>query len=239
MLANLGDIAIHDEGLCPLERVHTSGVNIDDLDSLDAAIDACYTCQEQHKLPIEHKPIKIARGDVSASIMVIAMAPGPSATKANIALAGGSFSRLHKYFEDAGFGGSADDLRREMYITSLLKCGPPANRQRDVLKYFAQCGRFLWRQLELVKPTHVILLGLDAARLIVGGSETMHQMAGRMWSDDELNEGELFPTDRGDVQWLTLPHPSGACRLWNDPSVMERSITGLTGLIEHAQLSKG
>jgi len=57
----------------------------------------------------------------------------------------------------------------DVFITNVLKCRPPANRnpQPDEM---AQCAPFLQRQIELVQPTVILALGRFAAQSLLQSS---------------------------------------------------------------------
>jgi DNA polymerase len=62
--------------------------------------------------------------------------------------------------------------RRQVYITNVVKCRPPGNRdpQSDEI---ATCGPYLDRQIELIKPRIIVTLGrFSMARYFPGQSIT-------------------------------------------------------------------
>ncbi len=70
---------------------------------------------------------------------------------------------LDRYFEAAGFS------RKDVFITSVVKCRPPANRDPSLAEQNA-CESFLRRQIELIAPKIIVCLGrISAARLIRKG----------------------------------------------------------------------
>ncbi|MGQ2981587.1 MAG: uracil-DNA glycosylase, partial [Polaromonas sp.] len=69
--------------------------------------------------------------------------------------------------------GNADVLRpgvaNHVFITNVLKCRPPANRNPDPAEV-AQCEPYLKRQVELLQPKMILALGKFAAQSLLQDS---------------------------------------------------------------------
>jgi uracil-DNA glycosylase family 4 len=73
------------------------------------------------------------------------------------------------------------DLRREdVYIANVVKCRPPGNRdpQPDEV---AACRGYLERQIELVRPRLLVILGRVAAQTLLGNESPIGQMRGQWY----------------------------------------------------------
>jgi DNA polymerase len=58
-------------------------------------------------------------------------------------------------------------LRREdVYIANVVKCRPPGNRNPEPDEV-ASCEPFLWRQIELIRPSVLVALGTFAAQAVL------------------------------------------------------------------------
>ncbi len=79
----------------------------------------------------------------------------PGFTSLRFALHGCSGKLLDSAFERAGI------LKRDIYITNVVKCHPPGNRT-SYEKEIENCIPFLKQELEWIKPQHIICLGKDA-----------------------------------------------------------------------------
>lgn len=191
---------------------------MDEIQSVHLAISACRTCEVDH-IKID-KPVAMQRGHANAQVMAIGLAPGSAAINAGKAFAGNSLSRLLSWFCAAGYSLDETQFRSLVYLTSLNKCAAvpdvPANRRR----MWSRCAPFLWRQIELIEPRLILVLGKEAADILL-------KSVGREWSDvfgvslstSRLFPGDLFESVRVDADWLFLPHPSGLSRTMNDPQV--------------------
>ena len=74
---------------------------------------------------------------------------------------------------------SAMGLKRDqVYISNILKCRPPSNRT-PFASEANNCREYLDRQLELVRPRHLVALGGCAAQNLLGTTQTIGRLRGR------------------------------------------------------------
>ena len=203
---------------------------------LTAEVDGCTLCRTNHRLGIK-KVTGIDRGNPSAKIMCVGVAPSPVSASQRRAFAGNSFSRLHGWFWEAGYRGSEDALRQNLYLTSLLKCearpDTPSHRQH----LYLHCQRFLVRQFQFVKPELVLLLGAEPVQIVLQRRELIGESAGRVFMAAQVAEGFLVSPVPITSRWMCMPHPSGMSRVMNDKETRRFVIEALrqdlkrTGLI--------
>ena len=91
-------------------------------------------------------------GDPTARLMVVGEAPGYEEDRQGLPFVGRSGDLLNKGLLAAG-------LKREnIYITNVLKCRPPENR--DPLPAEVQaCKKYLYQQISLISPQLILALG--------------------------------------------------------------------------------
>jgi DNA polymerase len=78
-------------------------------------------------------------------------------------------------------------LRREdVYITNVLKCRPPQNRD-PMPNEAAACAPYLSWQLKLVEPKVVIVLGRHALERLLPGHGPISRVHGQMVERDGIN----------------------------------------------------
>jgi len=67
--------------------------------------------------------------------------------------------------------------RKEVYITNVLKCRPPENRdpQPDEVE---RCRSYLEAQIDFVKPQILVALGRPAAMFLTGQESSLKQLRG-------------------------------------------------------------
>jgi uracil-DNA glycosylase family 4 len=86
--------------------------------------------------------------------------------------------------------------RSDVYITNVLKCRPPMNR--DPMPNEAEaCSPYLQRQLELVSPKVVLILGRHALERLMPGQGSISRIHGSL-------------IKRGEIAYVPLYHPAAA-----------------------------
>lgn len=99
-------------------------------------------------------------GDPSSGIMFIGEAPGREEDKQGKPFVGPAGKLLTKMIEEK------IGLKREsVYITNILKCRPPNNRDPKEEEIKA-CSIWLKKQIEIIKPKIIITLGRFSAKWI-------------------------------------------------------------------------
>ncbi len=83
-----------------------------------------------------------------------------------------------------------DLTREEVYITNILKCRPPNNRnpKPDEIKI---CLPFLLKQLEAIRPRVICALGTFAAQTLLGTENKISALRGRF---HDYQGAKLMPT---------------------------------------------
>ena len=86
--------------------------------------------------------------------------------------------------------------RADVYITNVLKCRPPMNR--DPMPNEAEaCSPYLKQQLDLVQPKVVLILGRHALERLMPGQGSISRIHGSL-------------IRRGDIAYVPLYHPAAA-----------------------------
>lgn len=169
-----------------------------DLAALHAEIRACTRCVVAGHLP---RALPIVDGKASDRIMVVGQAPGEVELTTGLPFSGRAGAELRRWLSDAGIGWPP-------YRTSITKCFPGKARsgvgdRRPSAAEVALCAPWLERELALVRPRVVLLVGALAIGRVWGKASLKAVVGGSRRRDDRL----LVP----------LPHPSGASRWLNDP----------------------
>jgi len=66
-----------------------------------------------------------------------------------------------------------------VYITNIVKCRPPGNRNPDA-EEIAACLPYLQRQIELIKPKLIVALGKVASNALLGRDATLASLRGKL-----------------------------------------------------------
>ncbi|MBF0510409.1 MAG: uracil-DNA glycosylase [Deltaproteobacteria bacterium] len=80
--------------------------------------------------------------------------------------------------------------RREVYLTSVVKCRPPANRKPDK-EEIDTCRIFLEKQLAVIKPQLVCALGQLATQVLLNSSGRLTQLRGKFY---QVGPFQVLPT---------------------------------------------
>lgn len=95
-------------------------------------------------------------GNPSARVMLVGEAPGSKEDDSGLPFVGAAGSVLEECL--ASIGLNRDDL----FITNVVKCRPPENRNPE-LEEIEACREWLDRQIELVDPKVIVCMGNFAA----------------------------------------------------------------------------
>jgi DNA polymerase len=71
------------------------------------------------------------------------------------------------------------DPSRRVFIANTLKCRPPRNRNPEP-EELARCEPFLRRQVELVQPRVILLMGRFAVKTLLKSDEAIGKLRGRV-----------------------------------------------------------
>lgn len=142
----------------------------------------------------------IGQGNHQAKIIFIAEAPGSSEIKTGYPFCGASGKILDELLASAGI------KREDVYITNLLKDKTPKNRDPKIEEIKA-CYPFLRRQIEIIKPEVICLLGRHAMQFIMEkfGLEKEIQSIGKI-------HGQIFKSDASfsGIKIIPFYHPAVA-----------------------------
>jgi uracil-DNA glycosylase len=123
-----------------------------DWDSLENRVAGCTAC-DLHKTRTQ---TVFGAGNRQTDLMLIGEAPGADEDEQGEPFVGRAGLLLTDMIH-------AIELKREtVYITNVVKCRPPENRNPEPHE-LACCNAFLQRQIELIKPKLIIVVGRVAA----------------------------------------------------------------------------
>jgi len=122
-------------------------------------------------------------GRPDAAVVIIGEGPGRNEDAQGRPFVGAAGKQLEGLLKDAGLD------REEVYITNVVKCRPPENRRPTVAEADA-CRPYLERQLELLRPTVVVLLGDSALKRFLP-DESLGSAHGRVFRQGSF---AVFPT---------------------------------------------
>jgi uracil-DNA glycosylase len=195
---------------------------------LQAEMKACRLCLEAG---YEITPGAVFRGGPSARLMLIGQAPGTTEVVAKRPFNAGSGRRLFQWLGEAGW--DEEEFRARHYMTAVTKCYPgrsPTGKGDRVPGKAEQalCRPFLEREIALINPRVILLIGGLAIRLFYPSSARLEDLVGTAAYfppetvinplNFDLSQAERLtafdPAKDECGRWVVpLPHPSGAS-LW-------------------------
>lgn len=157
--------------------------------------------------------IVVHRGNPEARIMIIGEAPGAEEDLQGKAFVGRAGKMLDQVFQSIDF-----DTNRDSLIANVVKCRPPGNRVPRQSEA-RTCIAYLNKQIELIQPEIIILLGSTAVKhLLPEHSKTpMKEIVGRMLTHSGYPE----------IRFIVLYHPA---YLLYDPRKKKDMLEHLNGL---------
>jgi DNA polymerase len=122
--------------------------------------------------------------------MVVGEAPGKNEDLQGEPFVGAAGQLLNKLFGYVGIN------RDEVYITNIIKCRPPGNRD-PLPQEVMSCSGYLDRQVDLIRPAVILLLGRHAVQRLLPGAAGISRIHGQL-------------VERGDRAYVPLYHPAAA-----------------------------
>ncbi len=197
-----------------LEKVQFANVK-EMLKNADAYI---RKCAEMEKLNSEYgrlpnmkgwklsKRLVRGEGNLSANAMLIGQAPGNEEDKTGRPFIGRSGRLLDELLGLAGY------KRNNVYITSVVQFFPPKNRAPSK-KEIELCRPFLERQIGIIKPRIIVLLGNVALNALLhkGKCMSLHGHVVR----------------KGGITYFITLHPAAAIRIRKNMPIIKRDFEKL------------
>lgn len=146
-------------------------------------------------------------GPSPANIMIVGEAPGFNEDRQGEPFVGAAGKLLDTLLARIGLS------RADVYITNVLKCRPPMNRD-PMPNEVEACSPFLAQQVELVKPKVVLILGRHALERLMPGQGSISRIHGSL-------------IRRGDVAYVPLYHPAAALHNGSLVADLERDFDAL------------
>ena len=157
-----------------------------ELNQLHDTIRSCQNCG-LHATRTQAVP---GTGPCPADVMIVGEAPGFNEDRQGEPFVGAAGKLLDTLLARISLS------RSQVFITNVLKCRPPMNR--DPMPTEAEaCSPYLARQLELVKPKVVLILGRHALERLMPGQGSISRVHGSL-------------IKRGDIAYVPLYHPAAA-----------------------------
>lgn len=147
-------------------------------------------------------------GNPNARLVLVGEAPGADEDRIGRPFVGRSGHLLDKMMNAVGMDRSA------YFITNVLPWRPPGNRTPTSAE-IAVCLPFLKRQIELINPEYILILGGSAANALLDNQEPISRLRGR-WLEYEKSDGEKIQVLASFHPAYLLRNTAQKARAWSD-----------------------
>lgn len=183
----------------------TQSAQVTSLEALYAKYHRCTACA----LGFKRKHFVFGSGNEQADVMFVGEAPGAQEDEEGQPFVGQAGKLLTRILSAIEFN------RDEVYITNILKCRPPNNRD-PMPEEIDACDAILKEQIRLVRPRLICALGRVAAQALLKQNSSIRALRGRFH-------------DYHGIKVLVTYHPSGLLRnaaykrpTWEDVQMLRK-----------------
>jgi len=171
---------------------------------------ACTRC----KLHYSRKNAVPGSGDPHTSIMFIGEGPGFHENQQGLPFVGAAGQFLDELLAEAGLE------REKVFITNVVKCRPPGNRDPETEELEA-CKSYLERQIAAVNPDVIVTLGRISMSIFVSNGKISSIHGHSFWSNGRM----VIP----------MYHPAAALHQPSLREIVKADFARLPELIEKAK----
>lgn len=163
----------------------------------DKLIEEIINCRKCSLYRNRKNPVP-GEGNKNADLMFIGEAPGAREDETGRPFVGAAGKLLTELIESIGLS------RKNVYITNIVKCRPPGNRDPREEEINA-CLPYLIKQIKLIRPRIIVALGRHAGK-------TLFELSGLNWTNMSRLHGRVFNASINGISFkLTVTyHPAAA-----------------------------
>lgn len=186
------------------------------LEQIEKEVRNCQKCL----LAATRLNVVLGEGSISSHILFIGEAPGAAEDETGKPFCGRAGKVLDELLFKAGL------KRNDIYISNILKCRPPGNRNPKDEEIKA-CSGYLDRQVDLIKPKIIGCLGNFSTRYIM----EKFGLKNRAQGISKIH-GQVFitPVSQGSIKIVPLYHPAVVTYNANMISVLEKDFSMLKNI---------
>ncbi len=192
-----------------IKNISTAKKKYHDLKYLEEEIENCRRCN----LHSTRKHIVFGKGNSNADLVLVGEAPGTDEDFKGEPFIGAAGQLLTRIIQAIGL------KRDDVYITNIIKCHPPGNRNPQVDEIEA-CKPFLVKQLKAIRPRIICALGAFATQTLLETDESISSLRGKFYQFGEI---KLMPVYHP-AYLLRNPHKKREA--WKDMQLIEKEYFG-------------
>jgi len=191
----------------PFEKLfHVAGLGLEKARALAEVAEEVANCRKCRLWSSRTNPVP-GHGNQDADVMFIGEAPGYNEDVEGKPFVGAAGKFLDQLLGLAGL------KRSEVFITNVLKCRPPGNRD-PLPDEVEACGPYLDRQILIIRPKLVVCLGRHSASYVLSRSGV--RVRSRTWGTSiSAVRGQVFRACFEGLAFLVMPTYHPAAGLYN------------------------
>lgn len=187
----------------------TTAISTLDWDALQTSVAQCTACE----LHATRNQTVFGSGNRNADWMIIGEAPGEEEDRQGEPFIGRAGQLLNNMLRATGLS------REQVYIANVIKCHPPGDRNPHVDE-ISQCFGYLQRQIELVQPKLILVVGRVAAHALLKVNAPLGDLRGQV---HRFADVPLVVTYH---PAYLLRKPSEKAKSWSDLRLARRVVVG-------------
>ncbi len=153
------------------QKTIDSNINSSSLEELKIAVSKCTQCE----LYRTRTQTVFGVGHPAAEWLIIGEAPGADEDRLGEPFVGKAGQLLTSMLRAMGLA------REEVFIANVLKCRPPNNRDPQSNE-ISSCSSFLSKQIELIRPKIILVVGRIAAQSLLNVDTPIGKMRGKKYT---------------------------------------------------------
>ena len=181
----------------------------DEWEALALTVQQCQRC-DLHKTRTQ---AVFGVGNRWAELMIIGEAPGAEEDRQGEPFVGRAGLLLNEMLKAIGL------RRQQVYIANILKCRPPNNRDPKP-EEAVQCSEYLFRQISLIQPKLILVLGRIAAQRLLKTDTSLGRLRGKLHQHSETGVPLIVTYHPA----YLLRTPSDKRKAWQDLLFLRKTI---------------
>jgi len=184
--------------------------SVETLEEIRGELGECHRC----KLHRTRRTLVFGEGSEKAKLMFVGEGPGYDEDVQGRPFVGKAGQLLTKIIQ------SINLQREEVYITNIIKCRPPQNRNPEPDEIEC-CNPFLLKQINAIQPQIICALGTFAAQTLLKTDTKISALRGRFY---ELEGIKVIPTYH---PAYLLRNPERKREVWEDMKMISEKINNV------------
>ena len=203
------------------KEIHKEIAQNNDIENLDQITDIkdLIPLIANHKSTLKNtaKKLVLFDGNTKSKLMIVGEAPGQEEDEQGLPFVGRAGQLLNKML-------SAIQLdRKDIYITNAVPWRPPQNRtptNEEIIEFLP----FLQRQIEILKPEFIYLLGTTAAKAILSTPLSLGKLRGKWHEYKSINMNTAVNVLVSYHPAFLLRSPNYKKEAWSDLQMLQKKL---------------